>query len=192
MLPLSMPHVSLMLAQQTMPTFDGLYWLNLASRSLHILGAIILVGGLFYLATVVMPAPATANAVNVDQKFGGLRAKWAMWIGIATLLLLASGIWNFLNIVRTNERMASSYHMIFGLKFLAGMLLFLLAALVAGRSPAAEVIRQKMRFWLGVCLALGVLTVVLGAMLRSYPHTPKIDNMPAAIEVAPANPPTQP
>ena len=40
-----MPADTFLLAQQTMPTFDGLYWLNLASRILHILGAIILVGG---------------------------------------------------------------------------------------------------------------------------------------------------
>ena len=58
-----MPTELFLLAQQTMPTFDGIYWLNLLSRILHILGAMILVGGLFYLWAVVMPSPAAANAV---------------------------------------------------------------------------------------------------------------------------------
>ena len=153
------------LAQQTMPIFDGMYWLMLVSRVLHILGAIILVGG--------------------------LRAKWAMWVGIATLLLIVTGLWNFINIIKTYD-VASSYHMIFGLKMLAAVALFLLAALVAGRSPAAETLRQKMRFWLGVCLALGILTVALGSILRSYPHNPKIDAAGPPMLVAPTNPsPTQ-
>jgi uncharacterized membrane protein len=176
------------LAQQTMPTLDGMYWLNLASRILHIVGAMILVGGLFYLRTVVMPSPAAAHAQTVDEKFGGLRAKWAMWIGIATLLLLVTGLWNFIYIVKHSERMASSYHMIFGLKFLAGLALFLLAALVAGRSVAAEVVRERMRLWVGVCLVLGILAAALGSVLRSYPHNPKIDTVPAPTLVAPANP----
>ena len=177
-----MPSELFTLAQQTMPTFDGIYWLNLLSRILHILGAMILVGGLFYLWAVVMPSPAAANAVTVDQKFGGLRAKWAMWIGVATLILLVTGLWNFFQIIRTYE-LASSYHMVFGLKFLAALVLFLLAALVAGRSVAAETMREKMGFWLGACLAIGILTVALGSLLRSYPHNPKVsmDVAPAAV-----------
>ena len=62
------------LAQHAMSQPDGLYWVNLTSRILHILGAIILVGGVFYIRTVVMPSPAAREATNVDQKFGGLRA----------------------------------------------------------------------------------------------------------------------
>ena len=96
-------------------------------------GAIILVGGIFYLRTIVTPSIATPNA-NVDEQFGGRRAAWAMWVGIATLLLLVTGLWNYMQIIKMNERMASSYHMIAGLKMLAGIALFLLAALVAGRS----------------------------------------------------------
>jgi uncharacterized membrane protein len=174
------------LAQQSLPTFDGMYWLNLASRILHVLGAMILVGGLFYLRTVVMPSPAAAHAQTVDEKFGGLRAKWAMWIGIATLLLLVTGLWNFVYIVKSNERMGPSYHMIFGLKFLAGLALFLLAALVAGRSVAAEVVREKMRMWVSICLALGILAAALGSVLRTYPHNPKIDGPVQPTLVAPA------
>ncbi len=175
------------LAQQTMPNLDGMYWLNLLSRVLHILGAIILVGGLFYLRTVVMPSPSSANATNVDGRFGGLRAKWAMWIGIATLLLIVTGTWNLVNIFG-NYKLASSYHMLLTLKILAAIALFAVAALVAGRTVAAEVIRGKMAMWVGVCLALGVLTVALGSLMRSIPHNPKLDAIPPPTLVAPANP----
>jgi uncharacterized membrane protein len=175
----------LLFAQQTMPTMDGMYWLNLLSRVLHIMGAIILVGGLIYLRTVVMPSAAAANATTVDEKFGGLRSKWAMWIGIATALLLVTGIWNLIVMFRTYE-LAKSYHMLLTLKILAGLALFGLAALVAGRTPAAEVIRGKMRMWVGLCIAIGVLTVALGSLMRSIPHNPKIDAAAPPTLVAPA------
>jgi uncharacterized membrane protein len=177
--------VVLVFAQQTMPEINLMYWVMLLSRILHILAAIILVGGIFYLRTIVTPSIATPNA-NVDEQFGGRRAAWAMWVGIATLLLLVTGLWNYMQIIKTNEKMASSYHMIAGLKMLAGIALFLLAALVAGRSPVAEMMRQRMRFWLNVCLLVGIVTVVLGSVLRTYPHTPKVDAPGPSTLVAPA------
>ena len=94
--------VVLVFAQQTMPEINLMYWLMLLSRILHILAAIILVGGIFYLRSIVTPSIATPNA-NVDEQFGGRRAAWAMWVGIATLLLLVTGLWNYMQIIKTNE-----------------------------------------------------------------------------------------
>jgi uncharacterized membrane protein len=174
-------------AQQTMPRLDGMYWLMLASRILHILGAIILVGGIFYLRNVVSPTNAASAPAAADQQFGGRRAAWAMWVGVATLLLLVTGLWNYMQIINTNERMASSYHMLAGLKMLAGFALFALAAVLAGRSSAAETLRQRMRLWLNVCLLLGFTAVVLGSVLRSYPHRERIDKNNAPVQIAPAD-----
>jgi uncharacterized membrane protein len=173
------------LAQQTMPELNAMYWVMLLSRILHIVAAIILVGGIFYLRAIVAPAAAPSKP-DADQQLGGRRAAWAMWVGIATLLLLVTGLWNYLRIIQTNERMASSYHMLAGMKMLSGIALFLLAALVAGRSSAAETLRQRFRFWLNVCLLLGFITVALGSVLRTYPHTPKVDAPGPSTLVAPA------
>ncbi len=165
----------ILLAQQNLPRLDSMYWLMLVSRVLHILGAIILVGGLFYLRAVVAPASAPAGNATADQQFGGRRAAWAMWAGIATLLLLVPGLWNYLQIIKMHERFAPSYHMIAGIKMLLGLALFFLAALVAGRSATAESLRRKMRRWLTICLILGLVTVVMGSVLRSFPHILKLD-----------------
>jgi uncharacterized membrane protein len=165
------------LAQQsTMPQFDGMYALMLVSRILHILAAIILVGGLFYLRFVISPADEPPlGASPVDQYFGGPRAAWAKWVGIATLLLLATGLFNYVQMIRTHEKLASSYHMVAGLKMIAGVVVFLLAALLAGRTAAAEALRQKWRLWLSVTLGIAVLTVALGSFLRTYPRTAKVN-----------------
>jgi uncharacterized membrane protein len=155
-----------------MPHLDGMYWLLLASRVLHILGAIVLVGGLFYLRMIVVPSVASGSSASADAWFGGRRAAWAKWVGIATLALIATGVFNYLEI-RSAYDLATSYHMIAGIKILLALVLIFLASLLAGRSAAANQLRQRMKFWLSVCLIVGIVTVILGSVLRSYPHTPK-------------------
>jgi uncharacterized membrane protein len=177
----------LLVAQQTVPRLDSVYWLMLASRILHILGAIILLGGLFYLRSIVTPAASPAGATPVEQQFGGRRAAWAMWTGIASLLLLVTGLWNYFQMIEMHERLSPTYHMIAGLKILAGLALFVLAAILAGRSAAAENLRRNFRFWLNLCLILGIVTVILGSVLRTFPRILKVDAARPPQLVAPAD-----
>jgi putative copper export protein len=175
----------LLIAQQAGPQLNtGYDWFLLASRILHILGAIILVGGLFYLWAVVSPIAAPPGAAPVDQYFGGRRAAWAKWIGIASLFLLVTGFWNYFHYIR-NYELAKSYHMFIGMKMLAGIALMFLAAVLAGRSALAETVRQKWRVWLNVCLLVGIIIVVLGSVLRTYPRPEKLDAPPGPTLIAP-------
>jgi hypothetical protein len=176
--------------QSAMPQIDGMYWLMLLSRVGHILGAIILVGGLFYLRFVIPPVSAAPGEVPADQLFGGRRASWAKWVGIATALLLITGFANYFRI-KSTDPIPTSYHMIIGLKILAGMTLFLLAALLAGRTAVAETIREKWRMWLNICLVLGLVTVIFGGVLRTLhlPHRTDVGSPPQLL--APANAPGQ-
>ena len=167
---------------------DSMYWIMLMSRILHILGAVILAGGLFYIRTVVSPAAPTAGAQGADQFFGGRRAAWAKWVGIGTALLLITGIWNYVQFSKTYD-LAKTYHMVLGIKILAAIVVFLLAALLAGRTNAAETIRKKWTLWLDVCVVLAIVTVVIGSYLRSYPHDPKVGAAEPPKLVAPANQP---
>jgi len=185
-----------LVAQQTVPRLDPMYWLMLASRILHILGAIILVGGLFYVRAVVTAIPLPAreglgegSATAADQQFGGRRAVWAMWTGIASLFLLVTGLWNYFQMIKMHE-LSPSYHMLAGLKMLTGLALFVVAAMLAGRSTAAQKLRQNMRLWLNLCLLLGIITVVFGSVLRTFPRPLKVDAAGPPQLVAPANEPT--
>jgi uncharacterized membrane protein len=187
----------LLIAQQAVPTLDSMYWVMLASRILHVFGAIILLGGLFYLRTVVTSVPlpfregpGEGSFTPADAKLGGRRAVWAMWTGIASLLLLVTGLWNYLQMIQMHERLAPSYHMMAGMKMLLGLALFVLAAMLAGRSASAEKLRQNLRLWLNVCLILGIMTVILGSVLRTFPRTLKVDAPNGPQLIAPANAPT--
>ena len=111
-------------------------------------------------------------AVRFLQAPGGQRGTWAKWVGITTLLLVATGLFNFINNVKTYE-IATSYHMLVGLKILVALVVFFLAAVLAGRSMMAERFRTNMRFWLSVCLVAGIITVLIGSVMRTYPREPK-------------------
>jgi hypothetical protein len=121
---------------------------------------------------------------STDQYFGGRRAAWAKWVGIASLLLLVTGLWNFINMLKFNH-LDPSYHMLGGLKILLGIALMFVAALLAGRSAAADALRQKWRRWLMVSLLLGMVVVAMGSVMRAYPRTPKVDAHPAPTLIAP-------
>jgi putative copper export protein len=143
---------------------DGEQLVQLVSRVLHILGAIVLAGGLFYIRSVLSPA-------GVDACFAGRRAVWAKWVGIATLLLLVTGIYNFLvinNQVKADGgKLEPTYHMLFGIKFLLGLLVMFLAAMLSGKTAAAEKFRANMGRWLNIAWFAVVAIVVLAAMLRT-------------------------
>lgn len=181
-----------LLAQQsTMPQFDGMYGLQLLSRLGHILSAIILVGGLFYIRQVLRPTGDSSGRPSADALFGGSRAGWAKWVGITTALLLATGLLNYVLMIKQHERLASSYHMLAGMKMLIALVVFVLAALLAGRTAMADSFRQKWQTWLTLCLLLAIITVAVGSVLRTYPRTRKAGPTAAPQLIAPANPTPQ-
>ena len=138
---------------------------QLVSRVLHILGAIVLVGGLFYIRSVLSPA-------GVEACFAGRRAVWARWVGVATILLLVTGIYNFMVIMKQagvdEEKLDPTYHMLFGIKFLLGLLVMFLAALLAGKTSVAEKFRTNMGRWLNVAWFAALAIVVIAALLRTF------------------------
>jgi len=170
---------------QAVPRFDGYYFLLLASRVLHVLGSVVLLGGIFYLLAVVAPrVAARGGRPDADAWFGGNRAAWAKWVGIATVVLLVTGLFNFITIVKTNQ-IATSYHMLGALKILVALVIFFFAAILAGKTGLAERFREKMKLWLTVTMCVGLVIVIIGSVMRSYQRTSKAANGPTL--VAPDN-----
>lgn len=151
---------------QVAPVVDGMYVLYVVLRILHIISAMILVGGLFYTKIVLVPA-------GVDP-YAGNRQVWAKWVGIATLFLLVSGLVNFWNIMQLAKAdgtpLPPTYHMLFGIKFLLGLVLMFLAAILAGKTALAEKFRQNMGRWLGIAWTVSLAIVIIGAVLRTFPR----------------------
>ncbi len=179
-----MPTHILFLAQSA-PRFDAWNLLLLTMRVLHILSSIILLGGIFYLLLVVAPRiVASGGRADADTWFAGNRAAWAKWVGIATAVLFVTGLFNFVTNV-TTYKLVPSYHMFGTLKILLALVVFFFAAILAGKTALAESFREKMKFWLTVTMLVGLVIVIIGSVMRSYPRELKPVNGPAL--VAPSN-----
>jgi uncharacterized membrane protein len=152
------------IGQAATPAVDAAVVTRVASRVLHILGAIILGGGLFYIRTILSPS-------GIEACYADRRVVWARWVGLATFLLLASGIYNFIVILNQSKEpdgkpLDSTYHMLFGIKMLLGLLVMFIAAILAGRTGLADRARANRKLWLNVAWASVLAIIVLGAMLR--------------------------
>lgn len=143
---------------------DGTTAIRIASRALHLLFAIVLGGGVFYMRSVLAHS-------GPDACFAGRREVWARWVMVASAFLLASGLYNFMTIVRASkvagaEPLPSTYHMFFGIKFLLGILVMFIVSLVAGKTAAAEKARANLSRWLNIAWTSVMAIVILGAMMR--------------------------
>ena len=138
--------------------------LAIALRAVHILSAIILGGGIFYIKAILSPA-------GPDACYAGRRAVWAKWVGMATGLLLVSGIVNFLLINKSvkaaGEKLVPAYHMLFGIKFLLALLVMFVASILAGKTALADRFREKSNLWLNVSWLSVVAIIVIAAFLRT-------------------------
>lgn len=154
----------LMRCHSIVAALDATALFGIVSRILHILSAIILVGGLFYIRTILSPA-------GVDACFAGRRQVWAKWVGMATLFLLVSGLYNFVLIKNAAEvdggELPSTYHMLFGIKFLLGLLVMFVSAVLAGKTEMAERFRGNMRKWLNIAWMAAMAIIVIAAFMRT-------------------------
>ncbi len=143
----------------------------------------LLLGGLLYLRLVL--APALASGSDAEQiLFAGRRKAWAIAAAVASLLVLVSGIYNLLLYVGA-VKLPPLYHALFGAKFLLGLVLMLLAALLGGKTNLALKLRGATILWTNIAILLGIAILVLGAVLREIrseapPKVTVIADEPAA------------
>ena len=149
-------------------------WLPLPIRWLHILGAAIMVGGLIYLYVCVLPAQGQPDAPPAGGPFAErVRRRWAMLVGIASLLLLVSGFVNAATYPLT-YKLPAWYHASVLVKFVGGLAVMFLASILAGRSESARRWQARGRTWLGLAVALAVgLVLLAGAMNFARVNAPK-------------------
>jgi hypothetical protein len=162
------------------PEIDGAFIARVVSRMIHILCAIIIGGGLFYMRSVLSPTGA-------DACYAGNRSVWARWVAVATFLLLASGLFNFMVIMKeykeAGEKLPFTYHMLFGIKVLLSLLVMFVASILAGKTSAADRFRANMGRWLNIAWTAVIAIVVIGALLRAH----HVRRPPNAEPAAPAN-----
>jgi len=148
-------------------------------RWAHILAAIVAVGGLAFARFGLLPAMSELDAATRDKLHDAIRRRWLPWVIGAITLLLASGLANFLLF---NARVKAegwdggmwmrqtSYHALFGAKFLLALVIFYFASALVGRGQGTQWIRDARATWLSVTLGLALAVVMISGWMRQL-HT---------------------
>ncbi len=145
--------------------------------AIHLLGAIIWVGGMFFALVVLRPA---AGPLEPPARLALWRRVFAHFfpaVGVAVLALLATGYAMIMTELGGFAEVGLPVHLMQGTG-LVMVLLFLallalpyrgfLKALDDGRPPAAAQAINRIRWVITANLALGVATVVIGATGRFW------------------------
>jgi uncharacterized membrane protein len=149
----------------------------LAFRWLHILAAIVAMGGLAFAHFALLPALEAEDDGTRARIHEAVRRRWLPWVIGAITALLVSGLVNYL--VFTGDAIEweqgawlkrTRYHALFGVKFLLAMGVFFLASGLVGRGPGTQWIRDARRKWSTVALLVGLGVVLLSGWMRQL-HT---------------------
>ena len=146
---------------------DDINWLMLVSRWIHLAAAFTAIGGVAYARIALLPSATEVLDDDVHAKLReAVRRRWSRVVHVCIGLLLLTGGVNFYLLVLRSNVEPMPYHAIFGIKFLAAMAIFFLAAALAGKAPGFAKIREKSGQWMVVILLLGGLIVLLSGILN--------------------------
>ena len=177
---------------------DVMDLVRLVFRWLHVLPAVILLGGVFFMRLAVWPAMPQLSEDEGRRIQDAFRSRWAMWVGISAGLLLLSGIVNTVLILK-EYKVDPIYHGMLLLKILLALAIIYIASMLSGRSGAADRFRQRSRMWLNVNMVLAIILILVAGVMRMTPRElkteiePSEDNVAVSvIEAAPQLPPGLP
>lgn len=146
--------------------------LGMLFRWMHILAAIVAVGGTIFIRLALLPAVAELPDDTRKALHERVRQRWSKVVMAAIGLLLVSGLYN-IGVVAMGYDVPGHYMPLFAVKFLLAMAIFFIASGLVGRSPALEPIRRNARFWLTLNVVLAVVLVCISGVLRMTPRAEK-------------------
>ena len=162
---------------------DPLFPVLLILRYMHILGAIMLMGGTIFMRFALAPTVATLDGGAKADLHEKVRSRWSKFVMIASALLLISGIANLglASQFQFEPVFGMSYSMVAGIKMILALPIFLFASFLAGRSGTAKKFQEKAVFWMNVNLALALVMVLMGGLLRFTGRERKAEKPQAAV-----------
>lgn len=136
--------------------------IDIFPRFIHILSAILLLGGAFYARFVLNPVLTVLPEDKRMQVAAGAQLRFRSVLFTLVALSLLSGIYNFLRVPHSR-----TYHIAFGIKMLAVLHIYATTILWA-TSPYGdvEVAGKGKRRAIGIVVA-GTIVVLISAYLRS-------------------------
>ena len=144
--------------------------ISLISRWMHILPAVVMVGGAIFTQLVLCPALDGNDAENeVKQQ---IKRKWSKVIMGCALLLLLSGLYNTMVIFGADDKPGGMYHGLLALKIILAFSIFYISSMLAGKSDAALKLQEKEALWGKLNMYAAIIVVLLAGGMRMVPRTP--------------------
>lgn len=139
--------------------------LAVVSRIVHVLTAIVLIGGSVFTAFVLLPSARQIGDSAHATLAAAVVSRWRRFVHIGVLLFLVTGIYNY-SLAIPQHRGDGPYHAMMGTKILLALVVFFIAAALVGRSARLEKIRQRRGTWLTVLVVLAVVIVSISGYLK--------------------------
>jgi hypothetical protein len=139
--------------------------LHLIARFVHIISAILLLGGAFYARQVLLPVLSGLPSGHVDLAARTSQVRFRTTLWTLLVLIVLSGLYNFTTY--SGPRHTSSYQMWFGIKMLLVLHILATAILWSTTPYSGETsIPKSNRRLLGMVIS-GFIVVFISAYLRS-------------------------
>ena len=148
-------------------------------RWMHILPAIVMVGGAIFTQLVLCPALDGNDPENAIKQ--QIKRKWSKVIMGCALLLLLSGVYNAMAIFSAEDKPAGMYHGLFGLKLILAFSIFYISSLLAGKSDAAKKFQEKEAFWGKLNMYAAIVVVLLAGGMKVMPRIAPVEDTPEAV-----------
>ncbi|MBM3998661.1 MAG: hypothetical protein FJ297_03790 [Planctomycetes bacterium] len=148
-------------------------WLDYGLRFAHILGAILLVGGIVFQRCVAVPALDPARDPTSGPDADRSRQRWGRLILAGIALLLVSGLVQTALVSIAYRFPNGEYNPVLGVKILAALAIMFVASVLAGRSPVSRKWQRAPRRWLNLLVVLSVTVLLLAGIMRKAERVPK-------------------
>ena len=150
-------------------------FLDLILRLAHIIPAIFLAGGIFFMWATLVPALSGVTDETRKTVLDAVRAKWAKIVMAASGILLITGLFNAVRAILAYEFTGGPYHIYVVLKLVLAIAIMFISARLAGRSAGAEKFREKLSFWLSVNTGLVFVLILVASTMRVTDRVPKVE-----------------
>jgi len=159
-------------------------FLSLLMRWMHILAAVVAVGGAIFMRFALLPSVSVLTDEQRQALHEQVRSRWGKLLRTAITMLIISGLANFFFHWQTMRdagiKLEPLYHAVFGIKVLLALVVFFLASVLTGKSETFAGMRRNAKFWMAVNVVLAIVIICLSGVLRRTHIGPNNGPPPAA------------
>lgn len=155
------------------------------TRVLHVATAIVVVGGMFFVRFILLPAATRELAASEHERLRtAVMFAWKKIVHTAIALFLITGGVNYYRvIVEGSHKGDALYHALLGTKILLALAVFFIASALTGRAKAFEPLRRNSRKWLVINLVLAAAIVAISGFVKVRGAPQTLPGTPPAMRI---------